>query len=179
MPFAVEMYMDAGSDAAIRRTWAALAEAGIKSAMLDAGYRPHVSLGVCAELEVDGLARELSAFAARLSPLGLTLSSVGLFPARDNVIFLGVTPTARLVAVNGEFHGFFGKYAQAQREHYQTGKWVPHCTLAFDLSDGMLAEAIAVCRRMPLPIYSHIEEIGVAEVSSSSARLLCSYKLEG
>ena len=171
--------MDAGSDAAIRRTWEAIAEAGIKSAMLDAGYRPHVSLGVCEELDVDGLARELSAFAERLSPLALTLSSIGLFPSRDNVIFLGVTPTPRLLSVNSEFHGFFGKYTKAQREHYQTGKWVPHCTLAFDLSDGMIAEAIEVCRRMPLPIHSRIEEIGVAEVSPSSARLLCLYNLKG
>jgi len=171
--------MDAGSDAAIRRTWEAIAEAGIKSAMLDAGYRPHVSLGVCEELDVDGLAQELSSFAERVSPFALTLSSVGLFPSRDNVIFLGVAPTPGLLDVNSEFHGFFGKYAKAQREHYQSGKWVPHCTLAFDLSDGMLAEAIEICRRTPLPLHSRIEEIGVAEVSPSSARLLCSYNLKG
>ncbi len=47
--------MDAESEAGIRRAWDALAEAGVKSAMLDAGYRPHVSLGVCEELNVDGL----------------------------------------------------------------------------------------------------------------------------
>ena len=178
MPFAVEMYMDAGSEASIRRMWEALAEGGVKSAMLDAGYRPHVSLGVCEEL-VDGLARELSSFADGLSPFALTLSSIGLFPSSAGVIFLGVTPTQKLLDVNGAFHQFFGKYAKAQREHYQIGKWVPHCTLAFDLSDGMLAEAIAVCRRMPLPIHSRIEEIGVAEVSPSSARLLCLYNLKG
>ncbi len=179
MPFAVEMYMDADSEAKIRRTWESLAEAGIKSSMLEAGYRPHVSLGVCEELDVNGLARELSSFAESISPFALTLSSVGLFPSSEGVIFLGVTPTERLLEVNHDFHQFFGKYAKAQREHYQTGKWVPHCTLAFDLSDGMLAEAIEVCRRMPLPIHSRIEEIGVAEVSPSSARLLCLYNLKG
>jgi len=179
MPFAVEMYMDAGSDAAIRRTWSALAEAGIKSAMLDAGYRPHVSLGVCEELEVDGLARELAFFAKWLPPFALTLSSVGIFPGRDHVIFLGVTMTPELLSINDDFHGFFGKYAKAQREHYQIGKWVPHCTLAFDLSDDVIGKATEVCRCMPLPILGRIEEVGVAEVSPSSARILYSCDLKG
>ena len=178
MPFAVEMYMDADSEAQIRRTWEALAEAGIKSSMLEAGYRPHVSLGVCGELDVDGLAKELSSFAESVSPFELTLSSVGLFPSSEGVIFLGVTPTQRLLDVNHNFHQFFGKYAKSQRD-YQVGKWVPHCTLAFDLSDGMLSEAIEVCGRMSLPIHSRVEEIGIAEVSPRSANLLCLYNLEG
>lgn len=178
MPFAVEMYMDAESEASIRRTWEALAEGGVKSAMLEAGYRPHVSLGVCEEVDVDGLARELSSFTEKLPPFALTLSSIGLFPSTAGVVFLGVTPTRRLLDVNGEFHQFFRKYAKAQRD-YQIGKWVPHCTLAFDLSEGMLTEVIEVCRRIPLPIYCRIEEIGIAEVSPRSAMLLCSYNLKG
>lgn len=178
MPFAVEMYMDAESEASIRGTWEALAATGIKSAMLDAGYRPHVSLGVCEELDVDGLTQELSSFTEKLSPFALTLSSIGLFPSSAGVIFLGITPTRRLLDVNVEFHQFFGKYAKAQRD-YQIGKWVPHCTLAFDLSESIVAEAIEVCRRMPLPIYSRVEEIGIAEVSPSRARVLSSYSLKG
>ncbi len=178
MPFAVEMYMDVDSEARIRDTWEALAEAGIKSSMPDAGYRPHVSLGVCEDLDVDGLAKELSSFAESVSPFELTLSSVGLFPSSEGVIFLGVTPTRRLLDVNGAFHQFFGKYAKSQRD-YHVGRWVPHCTLAFDLPDGMLSEAIEVCRRMSLPIHSRVEEIGIAEVSPRSASLLCLYDLEG
>lgn len=178
MPFAVEMYMDADSEAKIRRTWEAIAEAGIKSSMLEAGYRPHVSLGVCEELEVDGLAKELSAFAKSVSPFELTLSSVGLFHSSEVVIFLGVTPTRRLLDINGAFHQFFGKYAKSQRD-YQVGRWVPHCTLAFDLPPAVLSETVKICRRMQLPIHSQVEEIGVAEVSPRSAAVLCLYNLKG
>lgn len=170
--------MDADSEAKIRRTWKALAGAGIKSSMLEAGYRPHVSLGVCEELDVDGLAKELSSFVGSIAPFELTLSSVGLFPSSEGVIFLGVTPTQRLLDVNHDFHQFFGKHAKSQRD-YQVGSWVPHCTLAFGLPDGVVPEAVEVCRRLPLPLRSRIEEIGVAEVSPHSARLLCSYNLKG
>lgn len=178
MPFAVEMYMDRDSEAKIRRMWEALAGAGIKSSMLEVGYRPHVSLGVCEELDVDGLAKELSSFAESVSPFELTLSSLGLFPSSEGVIFLGVTPTQRLLDVNHDFHQFFGKYAKSQR-NYQVGNWVPHCTLAFGLPPAVLSETVKVCRRMPLPIHSRIEEMGIAEVSPRSANLLCLYNLEG
>ncbi len=170
--------MDADSEAKIRRTWEALAEARIKSPMLEAGYRPHVSLGVCEEIDVDGLARELSSLTVEVSAFALTLSSIGLFPLSEGVIFLGVTPTQRLLDVNYYFHQFFGKYAKSQRD-YQIGSWVPHCTLAFGLPDGILSEAIEVCRRMSMPIHSRIEEIGVAEVSPRSARMLCLYNFKG
>ncbi len=179
MSFAVEMYMDAENEAKIRRIWKFLAEAGIKSAMLEAGYRPHVSLGVCEKLEVDGLAKELSSFAENISPFEMILSSIGLFHSSENVIFLGVTPTQKLLDINGAFHRFFGKYAKAQRAAYHVGSWVPHCTLAFGLPSDIVSQAIEICRREALPIRSRVEEIGIAEVSPISAKVLCAYNLVG
>ena len=179
MPFAVEMYMDAESEAKIRRIWKSLAEANIKSAMLEAGYRPQVSLGVCEELNVDGLAKELSSFVETISTFEMTLSSIGLFHSSENVIFLGVSPTPRLLDINGAFHRFFGKYAKAQRANYHVGSWVPHCTLAFGLPDDIVSKAIEICSRESLPIRSRVEEIGIAEVSPISAKVFCAYNLVG
>lgn len=179
MPFAVEMYMDGESEAKIRRIWQFLAEAGIKSAMFEAGYRPHVSLGVSEELDVEGLAKELSSFAKTISTFEMTLSSVGLFHSSESVIFLGVTPTQRLLDINGAFHQFSGKYAKAQRANYYAGSWVPHCTLAFGLSNDMISQAIEICSRESLPIRSRVEEVGIAEVSPISAKMLCTYNLDG
>lgn len=178
MPFAVEMYLDAESEASVRRIWKALAEAGLKSAMLEAGYRPHVSLGVCEELHVEGLSRELLSFVQSISPFALTLSSVGLFPSSEGVIFLGVTPTQALLDVSEAFHQFFGKYAQAQRA-YRVGSWVPHCTLAFGLPPEKVSTAVDICLRAPLPISSRVEEVGIAKVSPISAEVLRTYILVG
>ncbi len=169
MPFAAEMYMDDESEAIVRRAWESLAEAG---------YRPHVSLGVCDELDVEGLAKELSSFAENVPPFALTLSSIGLFPSREGVIFLGVTPTQKLLDVSGAFHQFFGKYAKSQRD-YHVGRWVPHCTLAFGLLKDAVPRAIEICGCAELPIHSRIEEIGVAEVSPISAKVLYTYNLAG
>ena len=60
MPFVVELYFDATTEARIRDAWKALDEAGISDSMPKGGYRPHISLGVCDHLETDPLAQELS-----------------------------------------------------------------------------------------------------------------------
>ena len=179
MPFAVEMYMDDESESRVRCIWKSLAKAGIKSAMLDAGYRPHVSVGVCEELDVEGLAKELSSFAETIPAFEMTLSNVGLFPSSEGVIFLGVTPTQRLLDVHGAFHRFFGKYAKSQRTTYHAGSWVPHCTIAFGVLDDTIPLAVEICRRAVLPIRSRVEEIGMAEVSPISAKVLSAYRLAG
>ena len=179
MPFAVEMYMDGESETRVRRIWRALAEAGIKSSMLEAGYRPHISLAVCGELDINGLRQKLSLFAENTSPFALTFSNVGVFPLAEGVIFLGTVVTSNLLAIHAEFHRFFERYAKSQREHYRVGVWIPHCTLTFGLPNDLLGKAIEISRNEPLPIHSRIEEIGIAEVSPISAETLYSYTLVG
>ena len=176
MPFAVEMYMDSDTEARVRHIWTQFASAGVKSSMLDAGYRPHISLGVCEELDVEGLGHRLSVFAKASAPFALTLSSIGLFP-QAGVIFLSAVVTRRLLDVHAAFHSFFGEYAKAMREHYLADAWIPHCTLAFDLPSGVMPKAIEICLGERLPVYSRVEEIGIAEVSPSRAEILWVYRL--
>ena len=82
MPFAVELFFDTHAEKQIRDIWKAVQNAGISSPLLDGGYRPHVSLGVCNRIDVSAFEAELSSFAERVAPFPLTLSSVGVFPGR-------------------------------------------------------------------------------------------------
>ena len=113
----------------------AIKKAGIGSSLLIAGYRPHVSLGVCSRIDSSAFEAELSIFAENVAPFPLTLSNVGVFPGAEAVVFLGVIVTERLLDVHAAFHKIFKKYVGEQSEHYAVGKWVPHCTLAFGLSE--------------------------------------------
>ena len=58
---------------------------------------------------------------------------------------------------------------------------MPHCTLAFGLSEAQIVEAVTVCRQIDLPISAEVREIGVVEVSSTSCQTLfsCSLKKTG
>ena len=177
MPFVIELYFDPSTEAGIRDAWKAIDEAGISDSMLESDYRPHVSLGVCDLLETDSLAQELSTFAASVAPFRLSFSNIGIFSTSEGVVFLGVTVTEELLNIHTAFHEIFKKYAQEQREYYTVGRWVPHCTLAFGLSEHQIAEAVTICQQITLPISTEIKEIGLVEVSPTSCRLLYSFNL--
>lgn len=55
---------------------------------------------------------------------------------------------------------------------------MPHCTLAFGLSDDQIVEAVTLCRQIVLPTSTKVREIGVVEVSPTSCQtlFLCSFK---
>ena len=177
MPFAVELYFDPSTEASIRGAWTAIDEAGISASMPKGGYRPHVSLGVCNHLEAKAFEKELSTFAESITPFRLSLSNIGIFPTSEGVIFLGVTVTDQLLNIHRRFHKIFKKHAQEQREYYAVGRWTPHCTLAFGLSEEQIVEAVTVCRRIVLPTSTKVGEIGVVEVSPKSCQTLYSFNL--
>ena len=178
MPFVVELYFDPSTEECIRDVWKAINDAGISDSMPKGGYRPHVSLGVCDHLETDSLARELSTFAAGVTPFRLSCGNIGIFSTSEGVVYLGVTVTEQLLNVHARFHEIFKKHAREQREYYAVGRWVPHCTLAFGLSEERIVEAVTVCRKIALPTSMKVREIGVVEVSPTSCQTLCSFNLK-
>ena len=178
MPFVVELYFDPSTEARIRGAWNAIDDAGISDSMPKGGYRPHVSLGVCDYLETDSLAQELSTFATSAAPFRLSFPNIGIFSTSAGVVFLGVTVTEELLSVHAAFHKIFKKHAQDQREYYTVGRWVPHCTLAFGLSEHQIAKVVTICRQIILPISTKVKGISVVKVSPTSCRTLYSFNLK-
>lgn len=172
MPFVAELYFDPPTEARIREAWNTLHEAGISDSMPKGGYRPHVSLGVCNHLETNSLAQELTTFAAGIAPFRLSFPNIGIFSTSEGVVYLGATVSAQLLKVHTAFHEIFKKYAKEQREYYTVGQWVPHCTLAFGLSEHQITEAITVCRRIELPVSTEVIGIGLVEISTTGCRTL-------
>ena len=178
MPFVVELYFDPSTEKRIRDAWKAIDEAGISDSMPKGGYRPHVSLGVCDHLEIDSLAQELSNFAASVAPFRLSFPNIGIFSTSEGVVFLGATVTEQLLNVHTAFHEIFKKHAQEQREYYTVGRWVPHCTLAFGLSEDQIVETVTICRQINLPISTEVKEIGLVEVSRIGCQTLSSFNFK-
>ena len=142
------------------------------------GYRPHISLGVCDYLETDSLAQELSNFAASVAPFRLSFPNIGIFSTLEGVVYLGVTVTEELLSVHAAFYEIFKKHAQEQWEYYTVGRWVPHCTLAFGMSERQIAETVTICRQIAFPISPEVKEIGLVEVSPMGCRTLSSFSFK-
>ena len=173
MPIAVELYFDSASEQIVRDLWEVIAEAGLPSPLADAGYRPHISLAICESLDVAAILPELQSFAEGLAPFTCVLSSIGIFPTAQGVLFLGATVTHELLELHTSFHRIFAKYAHEQHEYYLPGKWVPHCTLTYDLSIPEIARAVTLCYPKSLPITVMIQEIGISDVSPVHCTSLC------
>lgn len=177
MPFVAELYFDLSTEECIRGIWKTLDEAGISDSMPKGGYRPHVSLGVCNHLETNSLAQELTTFAAGIAPFRLSFPNIGIFSTSEGVVYLGATVSAQLLKVHTAFHEIFKKYAKEQREYYTVGQWVPHCTLAFGLSEDKIIKAVSVCRQIDLPVSTEVTGIGLVEISTTGCRTLHVYDL--
>ena len=172
MVFAVEMYFDPEADRAVRQIWQNIAEAGLKSFMLEGNYRPHISLSVCQELDIAGLSQALEKFAKALPALTISLGSVGIFPGAEGVVFLAAVVDQALLKAHSDFYRIFPEYARQPSEYYSVGQWVPHCTLAMFLPVKEMAQALPVIMQVQLPIQARLTEIGIVEVSPTSCKEL-------
>jgi 2'-5' RNA ligase len=65
-----------------------------------------------------------------------------------------------------------GGDANGVSEHYLPANWVPHCTLAGDLSGEQLASAIDVVRSVPLPKSVAIMSAALVDSETGDLRLL-------
>ena len=160
MPYALELGLDDHAAAVVRRLWHDLEDAGIVY-MARSGARPHVSVGIWDSLDRDAAEAELTRFAAEVAPLPTTLASVGFFP--HVAVFLAPTVTSELLELQASLHARFGRVGAAPWEHYRPGGWVPHCTLATDVTPEQFTRALEVARRVALPIACRLVEIGIVE----------------
>ena len=163
MPHAIEMSFGPVSEEKVRDIWRELARRGVSSYMRDCGARPHISLAVFDELDPEDAERKLSAFAAEVSPFPVLLSNLGVFSGDLSVLFLGPVVSAELIGAHRKVHELFARDRPSEWEHYLEEKWIPHCTLALDLSREMVPRAVESCMAVHLPIEATVTEIGLIE----------------
>lgn len=159
MPYAVEMFFEGQSTAAVREAWRRLAESHATPYMLDSGSRPHVTLAVFEEVRENALHEALAHFAARLPAFPLVLSRVGVFES-TGVIYVAAEPWTVLESVHRLFWSQCARIGSGAWEHYLPGNWTPHCTLAVDVAMRDADDAVRAANdALVLPIGARVESI--------------------
>jgi 2'-5' RNA ligase len=166
---AVELALDTAAVARVTELMASLDRAGIASLASSSPHvHPHVSLAVATTGSPDELAAALAGLGADVESLPvLALSSLGVFVG-EGVVYLGVTVTERMLALNRAVHDRLDATGAAPRAIYRAGSWVPHCTLAMHLDAPSVA--IGVLERTPLPIEATVVSLGIVEVPTGKLR---------
>nr|WP_210767388.1 2'-5' RNA ligase family protein [Clavibacter capsici] len=150
--------MDRASDAAVRASWRALADAGIPSLADHAGEtnRPHVTLLAAEGLR--GSADDALRHVAASGPLPtLRLGGLVVFgvPPRGLVLARQVVVDEALLGLHARIHAAVdaapGDDAHDAPEvipHTRPGRWTPHVSLALRLTTEQLGAAVAALGRI-------------------------------
>jgi hypothetical protein len=159
MNYAIELYFDKASTAAIDKLRIALEKNGVTT---DTGTIPHVSLAIYDDPDEDSIINSTICYMKRNIDLSLDFTSIGIFPGLESVVFLAPKVTERLLAVHNEFLHFMKPYSPNLLNYYDANNWTPHCTLGIHLSQEQLGVAVGTLNGIiDLPIHASVERIGV------------------
>jgi hypothetical protein len=156
MAHAVEVFFDATTEATIRAVWARLEAAGVPSlaTRTHRRHRPHISLSVAERIETEQLE----------DVLDVTLYSPAVFPRRG-VLYLSVVPTLALLRLHEDVHAALRDSVVAPWDLYSVGAWVPHCTLAQELTRAQIAQGIDLLHDQPI-ITAHVSSAGILDTAT-------------
>ena len=159
--FAVELYFDANTEKSIFAFRDAFYKEGIKPVLGSLDDRPHVSLAVFSDIDQACLEDLTRKFAGKLARLPVELSAIGTFPTPDNVLFLIPVPTMKLLEIHQEFHEQLKCAHLRSSSYYHPGKWVPHCTIEFELPNRQFTKALKTAHQLFKPIKGEFRSLGI------------------
>jgi 2'-5' RNA ligase len=148
MVHSVELLFDPDTDAAIRRMWDDLTDAGVRSlaASTSPSNRPHVTLAVAEHMD-DAVNDALRPLLQRL-PMSCTVGAPMVFGRGPFTLVRLVIPSAELLSLQAEVHkACLPHMSTGPLPHAEPGQWTPHITLARRVRHDKLADALSP-RRM-------------------------------
>lgn len=158
---AVELYFDAQAERKIRSFREEMYQGGITPVLGTLDDRPHISLAVFGRTDPEKLVQLSRSFALTLKPFPIQLSAIGVFPTRDNVLFLIPAANTALMTIHAAFHQLLQQERITSSQYYLPGNWVPHCTIESDISNPQLKKAVHLGKSLFVPVSGSITELGV------------------
>jgi 2'-5' RNA ligase len=163
MPFAVQLYFDPETEAAILSVREKLVRRGIHPIPDEMFSRPHLTLGTWHGRTPVELTALVEALAGSLPVIDVLFGSAGVFPGREGMIFLAPLVTAQLLEFHARLHREIGAPGLDPDRSCLPDNWAPHVTLAISLADWEMHAAIDIAREAPMPLSGRISALGVIE----------------
>jgi len=147
MVHSVELLFDDETNAAMRRIWDDLTDAGVRSlaSSTSPSNRPHVTLSVAEHMDdaVDDALRPL----LRMLPFRATIGAPMLFGRGPFTLVRLLIPSIELLALHAAVHEACQPHMPSgPLPHADPGHWTPHVTLARRVKAERLADALSLQR---------------------------------
>lgn len=160
------LYFDKETDAAIRRLWQMIEDAGLPSRMLSMAYPPHMTILVCEDSNLEAVRETLSEFIAHQPPIEVEFHSLGVFATPDGVIYLSPVATQHMLAFHEALWAIIEPYSQQPKDLYRPGSWVPHITLDVEVPHDKIGAVIETLLQAELPKKGLLTSLFMAEFLS-------------
>src|SRR5688572_15202755 len=144
MPYVVQLDLDRDTDEALQSLARRLEEVAGLETVRRIGDVHHISLGVYDDLPVDAVRAKLTDFVRGASAIRIRLASIGIFPGAESTLFLAPVYNAALFDLHRRFYDELSASGVLGWEYYRPGAWVPHVTLALNITPAALAQAAAI-----------------------------------
>ncbi len=142
MDYALLLTFDDAGEETLCRLMTTLAQQGAGQGLLDLGLKPHVTLAAFNTGKLAAVDQALAGLsAAWAGRLDLKLASAGFFPGQPATLFLAPAINQQLLALHQACADLLAPLCGALSAHYLADNWVPHCTLALDLTPQQLQAA--------------------------------------
>ncbi len=163
MAIAVYAWFNLECEKTVRSIWKDLDAEKINSTLHQGNYRPHLTLSVTENLQIDSFSEALQSKLSEISPLTFSFSNCGIFQNTPPVAFLEVKPSTELKALQTLVHSLILKFGSPAQTYYLPEQWRPHCTIAQTVFHSKFPLLYDFMRKIPLPIKGTIERIGIIE----------------
>jgi 2'-5' RNA ligase len=139
--FAITIKAPGDAGAPVRAWWERFACFEAAPSMAALSYPPHVTLAVYERIREDRLRDALHQAFIGHGPISLRFRRLSRFEEQNLVFWAAPDPCERLLHAHAAIHRAIDP---ALCEAHYRPKWVPHCTLATNVTDARKADALAL-----------------------------------
>ena len=176
MSYAITALFDAGTEDSLAQLRASLVEAGYGDP-LAVPVRPHLTLEILDALDAEAVRGALRSFCYEVPPLAIHIGAVGTFPSSEGVVYLAPVVTPALLSMHARLYEVLGEAAEQAMDTYRPHNWVPHCTLAINLTPDQVMSAIGLIREADVFHTASLVQVAVAQFPP--LELLYAFPLRG
>lgn len=176
MDYAILLHFDTASEARIYELWRETQKLGGDSYLIDCGIRPHITLAIFENTEVDSFCSKLEIFSKQVQSFSLRLGSIGSFATKQGVIYLSPVITDSLLELHKGFYRYFEGDMEGVNSYYTPNNWVPHCSIAMNNSIEVSGSIFERLIEIYDPIDVQITEISIIE-STPALKYLKDFEL--
>ncbi|RYD04910.1 hypothetical protein N752_12040 [Desulforamulus aquiferis] len=164
MTYAVNFYFNKEAESYITDIWAALDKLGKGKCLICYNGRPHITLAIYRDLNLQAAKERLKLLARDVDPFKLTFLQIGIFPNNKGTIFLSPNLTDDLFQIHRNFHAMFKDHEDQSWDYYKPQSWYPHCTLSTETSEEAIPNVLEQLLKEFSPLEVTIKAIGIVSL---------------